>query len=62
MGKCIVKLKIDGIVQVTSNVYYLLELKNNFLSIDQLQEKNLTTTFKKDMCNVYHQAKRMIIQ
>jgi hypothetical protein len=40
-GKGNIRLEIEGITQVISEVYYVPELKNNLLSIGQLQEKNL---------------------
>ena len=39
MGKGSVRMQVNGIVQVISNVYYIPELKNNLLSIGQLQEE-----------------------
>ncbi|CAJ2655081.1 unnamed protein product [Trifolium pratense] len=62
VGKGNVKLRIGGITQVITNVYYIPELKNNLLSIGQLQEKGLTVVFKEDMCRVYHQERGVIMQ
>ncbi|GAU23238.1 hypothetical protein TSUD_172660 [Trifolium subterraneum] len=42
MGKGNVKLQMNGIVQVITGVYFIPKLKNNLLSLGQLQEKNLT--------------------
>lgn len=42
IAKGSIKVKINGIIQVISDVYYIPELKNNLLSIGQLQEKGLT--------------------
>lgn len=36
-----VRVQVDGMTQVISDVYYVPELKNNLLSIVQLQEKGL---------------------
>ncbi|KAF2304542.1 hypothetical protein GH714_033153 [Hevea brasiliensis] len=38
MGKGTVKLLLDGVNHVVTEVYYILELRNNLLSIGQLQE------------------------
>ncbi|XP_050379447.1 uncharacterized protein LOC126796753 [Argentina anserina] len=38
-GRGNVRLHVDGITQVITDVYYMPELKNNLLSIGQLQEK-----------------------
>jgi hypothetical protein len=54
MGKGNVKLQVNGISQVITAVYYIPELKNNLLSIGQLQQKELTIVFKKNACRVYH--------
>lgn len=42
-------------------MYYLPGLRNNFLSIGQLQQKNLTIVFKKDTCKVYHEERGLIM-
>ncbi|XP_017622210.1 uncharacterized protein LOC108466396 [Gossypium arboreum] len=39
IGKGVVKLVLKGISCVIGNVYYVLTLKNNLLSMGQLQEK-----------------------
>ncbi|GAU28453.1 hypothetical protein TSUD_55040 [Trifolium subterraneum] len=49
MGKGSVKLKINNVVHIISNVYYVPRLKTNLLSIGQLQQKQLTVVFKNDM-------------
>ena len=61
MGKGNLKLCIGGIIQVISDVYYLPGLRNNLLSIGQLQQKNLTIVFAKDSCKVYHEEKGLIM-
>ncbi|PNX67946.1 copia-type polyprotein, partial [Trifolium pratense] len=49
-GKGNLKLYIEGFTQILTNVYFLPGLKNNLLSIGQLQQKNLTVIFKNDTC------------
>ncbi|MCI27276.1 retrovirus-related pol polyprotein from transposon TNT 1-94, partial [Trifolium medium] len=61
MGKGNLKLYIGGIVQVITEVYYLPGLKNNLLSIGQLQQKNLTIVFSSDVCKIYHESKGLIM-
>ena len=39
MGKESVKPVLDGVNHVVAEVYYIPELRNNLLSIGQLQEK-----------------------
>lgn len=41
IGKGNVKLMLNGDGYIISEVYYVPELKNNLLSLDQLQEKRL---------------------
>ncbi|CAJ2632965.1 unnamed protein product [Trifolium pratense] len=60
-GKGNLKLHIEGFTQVLTNVYYLPGLKNNLLSIGQLQQKNLTVIFKNDTCKVFHEEKGLIM-
>ena len=56
-----IKLKIEGITQVIIDVFYIPELKNNLLSIGQLQQWNLTIVFKQDMCKVFHNERGLIM-
>lgn len=42
VAKWSIKMQVNGIIQVISDDYYILEIKNNLLSICQLQEKGLT--------------------
>jgi hypothetical protein len=62
MGKGHVKLHINGLTQVITEVYFIPELRNNLLSISQLQEKNLSILIQHGMCNMYHPRKGLIIQ
>ncbi|CAJ2668206.1 unnamed protein product [Trifolium pratense] len=61
MGKGNLRLQIGGIVQVITSVYYLPELKNNLLSIGQLQQKNLTIVFSNNNCKVYHESRGLLM-
>jgi len=61
-GKGSVKLEIDGIVQIISDVYYIPDLKSNLLSIGQLQEKGLTVISKGNIWKVYHNERGLILQ
>jgi len=46
---------------VITGVYYVPELKNNLLSIGQLQEKGLTILIQHGKCSVYHLEKGLIM-
>ena len=45
-----------------TEVYYLPELKNNLLSIGQLQEKNLAILIQHGVCKIYHDTRGLIMQ
>jgi hypothetical protein len=57
MGRGNIKLCIGGKIHVITDVYYLPGLGNNLLSVGQLQQKNLTIVFKKNMCQLFHDEK-----
>lgn len=61
-GKGNVKLFLNGVSHVVTEVYYVPELKNNLLSIGQLQEKGLAILIKGGLCKIYHPNKGLIIQ
>lgn len=55
------KLKIQGTVQIVSDVYYVPELRNNLLRVGQLQEKGLMVVFEDNKCEVFHKERGLII-
>lgn len=59
-GKGKVKLHIDGSSHVVSDVFLVLELKNNLLSIGQLQERGLAILIEAG--RIYHPNRGLIIQ
>lgn len=62
-GKGNLRLKINGIIQMISSVYFIPGLKKNLLSVGQLQQKGLKITIEDDVCEVWHkQQQRMIMQ
>ncbi|TXG67975.1 hypothetical protein EZV62_009250 [Acer yangbiense] len=62
LGKGNVKLYLDGFHHVVTDVFYVPELKNNLLSVGQLQKKGLTILIKTGMCKIYHPVRGLIIQ
>lgn len=62
MGKGNIRLRINGITQTITEVFYIPDLKNNLLSLGQLQQKNLTIVFQNDTCKVYHSDRGLIIE
>ncbi|CAJ2658399.1 unnamed protein product [Trifolium pratense] len=61
MGKGNVKISLQGKISVITDVYYLPNLRNNLLSIGQLQQKNLTIVFNKDTCKIFHEERGLIV-
>lgn len=62
IGKRSVKLLQNGINHVVVEVYYIPELRNNLLSIWQLQERGLDLLIKEHMCKIFHQVKGLMMQ
>ncbi|XP_050126054.1 uncharacterized protein LOC126603292 [Malus sylvestris] len=62
IGKGSVKLVVNGINHIVHEVYYVPELKNNLLSIGQLQERGLAILIQEGVCKIYHPTKGLIIQ
>ncbi|KAK4440576.1 hypothetical protein Salat_0392500 [Sesamum alatum] len=53
-GKGNVRLKVNDVVQIITGVFYVPQLRNNLLSVGQLQEKGLSFLFQHEKCKVYH--------
>ncbi|KAF2324311.1 hypothetical protein GH714_012253 [Hevea brasiliensis] len=47
----------QGICYTVNDVYLVPELKNNLLSVGQLQEKGVAILFKDGVCSLYHPQK-----
>ncbi|RDX85061.1 hypothetical protein CR513_33797, partial [Mucuna pruriens] len=60
VAKGSIRVQINGITQVISDVYFVPELKNNLLSLGQLQEKGLAILIQNDTCKVFHPDKGLI--
>lgn len=52
-GKGNLRLEINGIIQVISSVYFVPGLKNNMLSVGQLQQKGLMIIIEDDICEIW---------
>jgi hypothetical protein len=61
-GKGKIKLKLNGMNHIITDVFYVPELHNNLLSVGQIQEKGLAFLFHVGMCKIYHPKRGMIIQ
>ena len=55
VGKGNVRLQMNGFNHVVIEVYYVPELKNNLMSIGQLQEKGLVILIKSGKCKILNQ-------
>ena len=51
------RLNVKGVMHIISHVYYVPELKNNLLSIGQLQERGLAILINNRKCKVSHLEK-----
>ncbi|GMP80755.1 hypothetical protein CsSME_00035746 [Camellia sinensis var. sinensis] len=60
-GKGNIRMEINGIVQVITEVFFVPELKNNLLSVGQLQEKGLAVLMQHRKCEIYHLEKGLIV-
>ena len=55
-------MQVNGFTQVTSNIYYIYELKKILLSIVQLQDKGLSILIQHGKCMMYHPTKGLITE
>ena len=62
MGKGSVKVVLSGISHVIAEIYFVLDLRNNLLSVGQLQERGLDILFKGGTCKIFHPRRGLIIQ
>lgn len=60
-GKENVRLQLNGIAQIITSVFYIPKLKNNLLSIGQLQERGLYILFQHDKCKEFHPDRGLIM-
>jgi hypothetical protein len=61
-GKGSIRMEIDGIMHVITEVFYVPDLKNNLLSIGQLQEKGLAVLMQHGTCKIFHPNRGLIIE
>jgi len=54
-GKGNVRLLVSGAVHVVTKVFYVSELRNNLLSIGQLQQKGLSIVIQHYKCRIYRE-------
>jgi len=61
-GKGNIRISVEGILQVVSDVYYVPNLTNNLLSIGQLQEKQLSIIIEDGVCRIFHAQRGLIVE
>jgi hypothetical protein len=61
-GKGNIRMEVNGFVHVITEVFYVPDLKNNLLSIGQLQEKGLTVLIQRGICKIFHKEKGLIME
>jgi hypothetical protein len=61
-GRGRIRIEVNGIYHVITDVFFVLELKNNLLSIGQLMEKGLAVTMQQGKCKIFHPVKGLIIE
>jgi len=62
MGKGSIRMKVNGLMHIVTHVYYVPKLKNNLLSIGQLQEKGLSIKIQNNTCTITHPEKGEICE
>ena len=62
LGKGNIRLQVAGVIQVITDVFYIPELKNNLLSLGQLQERGVSILIQHVECKIYHPKKGLILQ
>jgi len=62
LGKGKVKLYLDKVHHIITDVFYVPDLKNNLQNVGQLQEKGLAILIKSRTCKIYHPVRGLIIQ
>ncbi|KAI5393961.1 hypothetical protein KIW84_060888 [Lathyrus oleraceus] len=62
VAKGSIRVELNGITQVISDVYYVLGLKNNLLSLGKLQEKGIAILIQNGVCKMFHPKRDLIMQ
>lgn len=62
MGKGSVRFEVDRIILTGSDVYFVLDLTNNLLSIGQILERRMIIIIKEGACKIYHSQRGKIIE
>ena len=61
-GKGNVRLHVHGNTYTITDVFFVPDLRNNLLSLGQLQEKGLNILFQHGKCKVYHLENGLLME
>jgi len=62
MGKGNIRIVVSGVTHMISHVCYVPELKNNLLSLGQLQEKGLSIFIRNNKCTLLYPERGQIMK
>ncbi|XP_070667503.1 uncharacterized protein [Malus domestica] len=62
LGKGNIRMEVNDLMQVITRVFYVPKLKNNLLSIGQLQEKGLAILMQHGKCSIYHSGRGLVME
>lgn len=62
LGKGSIQMQVRGVVQIISEVSYVPDLKNNLLSLGQLQEKGVAILIQRNLCKIYYPGRGSIME
>lgn len=61
-GKGNLRLDINGMIRVITSMYFVPGLKNNLLSVGQLQQKRLRIIIDDDECEIWNKQLKQLLQ
>jgi hypothetical protein len=61
-GRGRIRIEMNGIIHVITDVFFVPELKNNLLSLGQLMEKGLAVMIKQGKCKIFHPERGLIME
>ena len=61
-GKGSIRLLVGQLSLIIQDVFYVPKLQTNLLSIGQLQEKNLSFVLRKNICQIFHEQRGMLLE
>lgn len=62
VGRGSIRLRVNGITQVITNLYYVLELKNNLINIGELIENGVCVLIQNGEYCFYHSKEGLFFE